>query len=67
MPPWCAAWPATQRAWPVRGMVIMLRSLSLKIYGEGVTEALDAQALWDCDLDGLTGPWVTESSGSEHL
>ncbi|MFO1227529.1 LapD/MoxY N-terminal periplasmic domain-containing protein [Roseateles sp.] len=51
----------------VRGMVIMLRSLSLKIYGEGVTEALDAQALWDCDLDGLTGPWVTESSGSEHL
>lgn len=47
------------RAAFVRGMVIMLRSLALKIYGEGVTDAMDAQALWDCELDGLTGPWVT--------
>ncbi len=45
----------------VRGMVIMLRSLSLKVYAEGVSEAMDAQALWDCELDGLTGPWVTAS------
>lgn len=49
------------RAAFVRGMVIMLRSLALKVYGEGVVDEMDAQALWDCDLDGLTGPWVTES------
>ena len=49
------------RAAFVRGMVIMLRSLALKVYGEGVVDEMDAQALWDCDLDGLTGPWVTAS------
>ncbi|NCT85625.1 MAG: EAL domain-containing protein [Comamonadaceae bacterium] len=50
------------RAAFVRGMVIMLRSLALKVYGEGVVDEMDAQALWDCELDGLTGPWVTASS-----
>ncbi|MFG6428669.1 LapD/MoxY N-terminal periplasmic domain-containing protein [Roseateles sp. LYH14W] len=50
------------RAAFVRGMVIMLRSLALKVYGEGVIDAMDAQALWDCELDGLTGPWVTAST-----
>ncbi len=49
------------RAAFVRGMVIMLRSLALKVYGEGVVDAMDAQALWDCELDGITGPWVTAS------
>ncbi|MCE4554513.1 LapD/MoxY N-terminal periplasmic domain-containing protein [Roseateles cellulosilyticus] len=52
------------RAAFVRGMVIMLRSLSLQVYGEGVIDGLDAQALWDCDLDGLTGPWVTLAPGA---
>ncbi|MFN3811961.1 MAG: LapD/MoxY N-terminal periplasmic domain-containing protein [Roseateles asaccharophilus] len=47
------------RAAFVRGMVIMLRSLALKVYAEGVVEALDVQALWDCELDGVTGPWAT--------
>lgn len=51
------------RAAFVRGMVIMLRSLALKVYGEGVIDEMDAQALWDCELDGLTGPWVTASLG----
>ncbi len=51
------------RAAFVRGMVIMLRSLALKVYGEGVVDAMDAQALWDCELDGLTGPWVTTHGG----
>lgn len=50
------------RAAFVRGMVIMLRSLALKVYGEGVVDAMDAQALWDCELDGLTGPWITASA-----
>lgn len=52
------------RAAFVRGMVIMLRSLALKVYGEGVVDAMDAQALWDCELDGLTGPWVTASGNA---
>ena len=47
------------RAAFVRGMVVMLRSLALQVYGEGVVDALDAQALWDCELDGVTGPWAT--------
>ncbi|MGM9485636.1 bifunctional diguanylate cyclase/phosphodiesterase [Roseateles sp. NT4] len=51
------------RAAFVRGMVIMLRSLALKVYGEGVVDEMDAQALWDCELDGLTGPWVTGWKG----
>ncbi|MDR7271445.1 EAL domain-containing protein (putative c-di-GMP-specific phosphodiesterase class I)/GGDEF domain-containing protein [Pelomonas saccharophila] len=51
------------RAAFVRGMVIMLRSLALKVYGEGVVDEMDAQALWDCELDGLTGPWVTNWRG----
>ncbi|MDM4766096.1 LapD/MoxY N-terminal periplasmic domain-containing protein [Pelomonas sp. SE-A7] len=47
------------RAAFVRGMVIMLRSLVLKVYGEGLQQAMDVQALWDCELDGVTGPWAT--------
>jgi len=47
------------RAAFVRGMVIMLRSLTLKVYAEGVRDALDVQALWDCEIDGVTGPWAT--------
>ena len=47
------------RAAFVRGMIIMLRSLALKVYAEGLVDALDVQALWDCDIDGVTGPWAT--------
>ncbi|MDT8998609.1 EAL domain-containing protein [Paucibacter sp. APW11] len=43
----------------VRGMVIMLRSLNVRVYAEGIKDPQDAQALWDCDLDGITGPWAT--------
>ncbi|MET0517542.1 MAG: LapD/MoxY N-terminal periplasmic domain-containing protein [Burkholderiaceae bacterium] len=47
------------RAAFVRGMLIMLRSLALKVYAEGLVEPMDVQALWDCELDGVTGPWAT--------
>ncbi len=47
------------RAAFVRGLVIMLRSLALKVYAEGVNDGLDAQALWDIEIDGITGPWAT--------
>ncbi|MDN3922838.1 bifunctional diguanylate cyclase/phosphodiesterase [Roseateles violae] len=48
------------RAAFVRGMLIMLRSLALKVYAEGLVDAMDVQALWDCELDGVTGPWATQ-------
>ncbi|MCV2369133.1 bifunctional diguanylate cyclase/phosphodiesterase [Roseateles oligotrophus] len=47
------------RAAFVRGMLVMLRSLALKVYAEGLRDAMDVQALWDCELDGVTGPWAT--------
>ncbi len=47
------------RAAFVRGMLVMLRSLALKVYAEGVVDSLDVQALWDCEVDGVTGPWAT--------
>ncbi len=47
------------RAAFVRGMLVMLRSLALKVYAEGVVDGLDVQALWDCEVDGVTGPWAT--------
>ena len=47
------------RAGFVKGLVTMLHSLSLEVYAEGVGDAADAQALWACGVDGLTGPWVT--------
>ena len=47
------------RAAFVRGMLVMLRSLALKVYAEGLVDPLDVQALWDCKLDGVTGPWAT--------
>ena len=54
------------RAAFVRGMVVMLRSLSLKVYAEGVVEAMDVQALWDCEVDGVTGPWASSQEGTAH-
>jgi EAL domain-containing protein (putative c-di-GMP-specific phosphodiesterase class I) len=49
------------RAGFVKGLVTMLHSLSLEVYAEGVGDAADAQALWACGVDGLTGPWVTST------
>ena len=47
------------RAGFVRGLVTMLHSLELQAIAEGVGGAADAQALWDCGVDGLTGPWIS--------
>jgi len=51
------------RAAFVRGMLVMLRSLALKVYAEGLRDAMDVQALWDCEVDGVTGPWATAQGG----
>lgn len=49
----------------LRGLVSMLHGLGLRVIAEGVRTATDAEALWTCGLDGLTGPWVGpgETSG----
>jgi EAL domain-containing protein (putative c-di-GMP-specific phosphodiesterase class I)/GGDEF domain-containing protein len=46
------------RAAFVSGMVTMLHSLGLQVYGEGVSDADDLAALWTCGLDGATGPAI---------
>ena len=50
------------RAAFVRGTVTLLHGLSLQVYAEGVSNAADAQRLWDCGIDGATGPWISENS-----
>jgi diguanylate cyclase (GGDEF)-like protein len=46
------------RAHHVAGTVRMLHGIGLKVYAEGVAEVEDAAALWQCGVDGLTGPVV---------
>lgn len=47
------------RAGFVRSLVLLLQGQSLTVMGEGVESAEDAAVLWDCGLNGLTGPWVS--------
>ena len=47
------------RASLVRGVTTMLHSLSLQVIAEGVADEADAQALWACGVDAMTGPWVS--------
>jgi diguanylate cyclase (GGDEF)-like protein len=46
------------RANHVGSTVRMLHGIGLRVYGEGVSDLADAEALWQCGLDGLTGPVV---------
>lgn len=52
------------RAGFVAGIVAMLHGLALQVIAEGVTDAQDAQALWDCGFDGITGPWASTFGGT---
>lgn len=47
------------RAGHVASIVAMLHGLSLLVVAEGVFDPMDVRALWDCGVDGLTGPWVS--------
>lgn len=47
------------RAGFVTGLVAMLHSLSLQVVAEGVSDEADAAALWQCGVDGQTGPWIS--------
>jgi EAL domain-containing protein (putative c-di-GMP-specific phosphodiesterase class I)/GGDEF domain-containing protein len=42
----------------VSGSVALLHTLPVQVCAEGVDDAADAQALWDCGVDCITGPWV---------
>ena len=46
------------RASYVTSTVRMLHSLGLQVYAEGVVNAEDAARLWQCRVDGITGPVV---------
>ncbi len=46
------------RATHVAGIVRMLHGIGFKVYGEGIAELADADALWACGIDGVTGPAV---------
>lgn len=42
----------------VVGSVTLLHALPVLVCAEGVDDAADAQALWDCGIDAITGPWA---------
>lgn len=42
----------------VRATVRLLAGLGAQTFAEGVTRAEDAQALFDCGVAGVTGPWA---------
>ena len=44
----------------------MLHALSLQVIAEGVSDPMDVGALWDCGLDGVTGPWASAQERTEQ-
>jgi diguanylate cyclase (GGDEF)-like protein len=48
-----------QRMHFVRGMVVLLHGLAVQVFAEGVVDAADAKVLWQCGVDGITGPWAS--------
>ena len=48
----------------VRSSVTLVHSLAWQVFAEGVEEAADAQALWDCGIDGITGRFVGGGAGA---
>lgn len=49
--------PAARRF--VDGSVTLLHALSVAVCAEGVNDADDAQTLWACGVDAITGPWAS--------
>lgn len=43
----------------VAGSVALLHALPLLVCAEGVDDAADARALFDCGVDAITGPWAS--------
>jgi diguanylate cyclase (GGDEF)-like protein len=45
----------------VRTTAALLHALSVQVHAEGVRDAADAEALWGCGIDAVTGPWASAS------
>ncbi len=43
----------------VRGSARLLLPLGVQLQAEGVVHAEDARCLWDCGVEGITGPWAS--------
>lgn len=43
----------------VEGSVTLLRAVAVSVCAEGVDDASDAQTLWACGVDAITGPWAS--------
>ncbi len=43
----------------VRSTVALLHALALQVHAEGLDDDADVAALWDCGVDGVTGPWAS--------
>jgi EAL domain-containing protein (putative c-di-GMP-specific phosphodiesterase class I) len=48
------------RALFVRSTVTLLHGMSIEVYAEGVDDLADAAVLWECGIDGATGPLISE-------
>jgi len=48
-----------QRAVFVRSTVTLLHGMSIQVFAEGVADAADGAKLWECGVDGATGPWIS--------
>jgi diguanylate cyclase (GGDEF)-like protein len=52
------------RASFMQSTVTLLHGLSLAVYAEGVDDEADAKRLWECGIDGATGPWISAQAGA---
>jgi EAL domain-containing protein (putative c-di-GMP-specific phosphodiesterase class I) len=43
--------------------VALLRALPVTVCAEGVEDAGDAQALWECGVEAITGTWASARGG----
>lgn len=48
----------------VRSTVALLHALSIAVQAEGIADPRDAEVLWDCGIDAITGPWASAREGA---
>jgi EAL domain-containing protein (putative c-di-GMP-specific phosphodiesterase class I) len=47
----------------IKSTATLLHALSISAQAEGVVEDTDAQVLFACGVDAVTGPWASERFG----
>jgi predicted signal transduction protein with EAL and GGDEF domain len=45
----------------IKTTAALLHALSMTVHAEGVRDAADAEALWACGVDAVTGPWASRA------